>query len=65
MANCMPCQDVYLENKNITISCDKTKKTKNIVYQQALTRISMDWLLKRKENLISMFEKDVDVDHQI
>ena len=30
------------ENKNITILCDRTKKTKNIVYQQALTRIDMD-----------------------
>ena len=30
------------ENKNITILCDKTRKTKNIVYQQALTRIDMD-----------------------
>ena len=29
------------ENKNITILCDKTRKTKNIVYQQALTRIDM------------------------
>ena len=35
------------ENKNITILCDKTRKTKNIVYQQALTRIGMDWLSKR------------------
>ena len=30
------------ENKNITILCDKTRKTKNIVYQQALTRNDMD-----------------------
>ena len=30
------------ENKNITILCDTTRKTKNIVYQQALTRIGMD-----------------------
>ena len=46
------------ENKNITILCDPTKKTKNIVYQQALTRIDTNWLWK--ENHIYLLENDAN-----